>query len=226
MELKQLICPACIGTVDVPADAKRVVCSYCGSELFVEHNQGFTNLSLAETIKETLQDVGQETQSAIRDNTGVTKAELQRLQIGQQISTLQIQLSSIRAEIRSLEREKKPPRFVKKQLKDLRTEEQECLAQIRNLQSVLAADTQTRKPKEEQRKRSSQPKPMPAPLRKSCIGGCLTYFLVAVVLGLIGIPDVGLFLGFIISIIVFVYLLFRYHGREAAAEAANQQAPN
>lgn len=137
MELKQMICPSCTGAVQVPPNMDRVTCAYCGSQLIVEYSNGDMNLSLAQQIKETLQDFGQETQGAIRESAGVTQAELQRVQIGQQIGTLQIQLSNIRAEIRTLEREKQLSRAAKNQLKELRREEQECLLQIRNLQSFL-----------------------------------------------------------------------------------------
>ena len=138
MELKQMICPSCTGAVQVPTNMDRITCAYCGSELIVEYSEGDISLSLVQEIKETLQDFGQETQGAIRESTGVTQAELQRVQIGQQIGTLQIQLSSIRAEIRTLEREQQLSRAAKKQLKDLREEERECLSQIRNLQSFLS----------------------------------------------------------------------------------------
>jgi TM2 domain-containing membrane protein YozV len=137
MDLKQMICPSCTGAIQVPTDMDRITCAYCGSELIVEYSEGDMNLSLVQKIKETLQDLGQETQGAIRESAGVTQTELQRVQIGQQIGTLQIQVSNIRAEIRTLEREKQLSRAAKNQLKELRKEEQECLLQIRNLQSFL-----------------------------------------------------------------------------------------
>lgn len=226
MELKQMICPSCTGAVQVPTNMDRITCAYCGSELVVEYSDGDMNLSLAQQIKETLQDVGQKTQGAIRENTGVTQTELQRLQIGQQIGTLQIQLSSIRAEIRALEREKQLSRAAKKQLKELRQEEQECLLQVRNLQAFLTDNNKTPQvSKSQPSKTKSSTKP--SPLKKGCAWGCVTYIVVAMVLSIIAIPldmlifnvssdsgtggpffTVAAMIGFLFGVAVFLYFLF------------------
>jgi hypothetical protein len=144
-------------------------------------------LSLVQKITDTLQDVGQETQGAIRENTGVTKAELQRLQIGQQIGTLQIQISSIRAEIRALEREGKRSKAANRQLKELRKEEQEYLLQIRQLQSLLSDNKNVQSaPKETKaiKGKSSER----SPLAKGCGLGCVTYIVVALACSSVAIP--------------------------------------
>jgi len=226
MELKQMICPSCTGAVQVPTNMDRIACAYCGSELIVEYSEGDMTLSLAQKIKETLQDVGQETQGAIRENTGVTKAELQRLQIGQQIGTLQIQLSSIRAEIRTLEREKQLSRAAKSQLKELRKEEQECLLQIRNLQSFLSDEKVTQQVSKSESSKIKSPS-VSSPLKKGCAWGCVTYIGVALVLSIVAIPldmlffnisfnddvygpffSIAAFVGFLFGVAVFFYFLF------------------
>jgi len=187
----------------------RIACAYCGSELIVEYSEGDMNLSLAQKIKETLQDVGQETQGAIRESTGVTQSELQRLQIGQQIGTLQIQLSSIRSEIRALEREKQLSRAAKGQLKDLRREEQECLLQIRNLQSFLsnkATDSQTNKVATNHITNSVS---KPSRWKPGCIWGFVSYLIVGVLLSMIALPvEIASAIGFIVGIFVMLYFLF------------------
>lgn len=231
MELKQMICPSCTGAVQVPTNMDRIACVYCGSELIVEYSEGdMMTLSLAQKIKETLQDVGQETQGAIRENTGVTKTELQRLQIGQQIGTLQIQLSSIRAEIRTLEREKQLSRTAKSQLKELRKEEQACMLQIRNLQSLLSDEKVTQqvsKSESSKTKSSSMSSPMKKGCAWGCVWGCATYIGVALVLSIVAIPldklffnistnddvngpfiSIAAFVSFFFGVAVFFYFLF------------------
>lgn len=144
-------------------------------------------LSLVQKIRDTLQDVGQETQGAIRENTGVTKAELQRLQIGQQIGTLQIQISSIRAEIRALEREKKRSNAAERQLKELRREEQEYLLQIRQLQSLLS-DKKNAQSVAQETKAIKGKSTERSPLLKGCVLGCGTYIMAIFACSFIAIP--------------------------------------
>lgn len=222
MELKQMICPSCTGAVQVPTNMGKIACAYCGSELIVEYSEGDMTLSLAQEIRETLQDIGLETQDAIKENTGVTKTELQRLQIVQQIGTLQIQLSNIRTEIRTLERERKLSRAAKRQLKDLRQEEQECILQIHNLQSFLSdgkGNPQFSKTK------SSQS--VSSPMKKGCVWGFVSYIVVALVLSIVAIPldtlffnisveddvngplfSIATFIGFLFGVVVFFSFLF------------------
>lgn len=40
MELRQMTCPSCTGMVQVPTDRERIICAYCGSELFIQYAQG------------------------------------------------------------------------------------------------------------------------------------------------------------------------------------------
>lgn len=229
MELKQMICPSCIATVQVPTDMDRIACEYCGSQLIVEYSEGGMTLSLAQKITETLQDVGQETHGAIRENTNVTQAEIQRLQIGHQLGTLQIQLSNIRAEIRILEREKKLSRTAKSQLKELRKEEQECLSQIRNLQSLLS-DTKGTDPVSKSEPSKAKSPAKSSPLKKGCGWGCVTYIGVGILLVAISMPldflffdipfpngsegapagpfaNIAAVIGFLCGVVVFFYFL-------------------
>ncbi|MFO7679209.1 MAG: hypothetical protein R6X34_04090 [Chloroflexota bacterium] len=227
MELKQMICPSCTGAVQVPTDLGRITCAYCGSELIVGYSEGNMNLSLAQKIKETLQNVGQETQGAIRENTGVTQTELKRLQIGQQIATVQIQLSNIRTEIRTIEREKNLSRAAKRQLKELRKEEQACLLQIRNLQSFLTDTKGTHQVVKDSGVSKAKSSTQASPLKKGCAWGCVTYLVVVLALGMVAIPldelffnvttdsdvnrpffSIAVWIGFLIGVAVFFYFLF------------------
>jgi len=112
-------------------------CSYCDTELLVEYSEGSSNVKLAEQVTQSIDVMGKETSTAIRDGSSIAKTELQKLQIGQNISSLQIQLSNIQSEIRMLERERKS-RKSKKQLKELYRDEKGINSQIRTLQKSLS----------------------------------------------------------------------------------------
>ena len=234
MNLDPTTCPACNATIHVPPDAARVSCAYCGRELAVTQSGSETKVTLLNQIKETLQDLGQQ-QTAIRESSDLTRTELERLQMNQQLTALQIQRSNLRAEIRALEREANPNRTTRRQLRELRQEERAYQSQIRVLEAKLnpesgGAETAVSTP--------TTPSPTgPSllrrigrrlfPLFKGCLGGCLTYFVVAIGLGMIAIPlDRWLFnvapddetggpffiiaasIGLIAAAIAFFYLLF------------------
>ena len=107
MEIMNMSCPSCQAPLKIPNDLDRLTCGYCGSELVVKRTTDFATLNLVEEVSQTIQEVGNETQSTIREGTSVTQAELRRLQISQEISALQLQLTSVQSEIRTLEHMKK-----------------------------------------------------------------------------------------------------------------------
>ena len=138
MDIATVNCSSCGAPIKVPSDLERFNCAYCGAALVVQRGEGYVALKLAEQVGKTIQEVGQQTQSTIREGAQVTQVELKRLQIGQEISALQIRLSSVQAEIRMLERQK-ADRKIKKQLKALRTEQDALANRIKNLQVGFAA---------------------------------------------------------------------------------------
>lgn len=195
MELKSTFCPACGGAVYVPPDAQRVACDYCGCELTVERGEGDIDLSVAQKLGDVFEGVGAETRQTIQQSSDVTRSELKRLQIGQQTTTLQLQLSNVRAEIRALEREKELSPKAKRQLKELRQEERECLDQLSALQKILAMQEMP-KPGEPGTHSTARPTAEPGTQKPSklprCLGGCGlgcgAFFVVSIACGMLAMP--------------------------------------
>ncbi|HET6444002.1 MAG TPA: hypothetical protein VFI27_05415 [candidate division Zixibacteria bacterium] len=213
--------------MQVAETATQITCAYCGSILTVEHKQDHIDLSVAKKLEEAFHDVGRGTQESIREGTGVTQAELQRLQIGQQISSLQIQLSNIRSEIRALEREKRLSRNAKHQLKELRQEERDCMLQINSLQAALAPNVSPTSISESGTAKKMKSSSPPSPMRKGCIWGCLTYLAVGVICGGLGMAfdsaffeastdsegygpvfSIGAIVAFIMGVVVFLRIVY------------------
>lgn len=93
MEIKKVNCEACGAPINVPEDLEFLNCSSCGSALAVQRGEGYISLKMVKEVT-----------SAIRDGAYATKAELQKLQITQEISMLEMQLNNLGVEIRSLDR--------------------------------------------------------------------------------------------------------------------------
>jgi LSD1 subclass zinc finger protein len=137
MEFSKLACPSCGGSIQLPKGINRINCSYCGTHLQAQHGEGNTTLEIVEQVTQTIQEVGTETQSAIKEGTQVAQSELKRLQLGQDLSIAQMQLSNIQSEIRTLERERRT-RKIKRQLEELRINERDTKDRIRALQAALS----------------------------------------------------------------------------------------
>jgi hypothetical protein len=95
-------------------------------------------LRTAAEISASFKDVGAETANAIRDVSNVTRSELERLRLSQDIAALQAQRSSLLFEIRTLERSRKN-RKARRQLKDLRRDERLITQRIDSLNRSLVA---------------------------------------------------------------------------------------
>jgi hypothetical protein len=137
MEFMKLACPSCGGSIQLPKGINRLNCSYCGTHLLVQHGEGFAALEIAEQVSQTIQDIGNETQTTIKEGTQVTQSELKRLQLSQDLSIAQMQLSNIQSEIRTLERERRT-RKIKQQLGELKIHERDTTDRIRALQAALS----------------------------------------------------------------------------------------
>lgn len=136
MKVSNISCSNCGAPLVYSQDTLQVTCAYCGSTNVLEPSPETATLRSGEKIGQAIQNSSAGTQSAIRDGSQVTQIELKRLQLGQEISGLHIQLSTLQSEIRSLERQK-ANRKIKQQLRELEQQEKQILAQIRALQTQL-----------------------------------------------------------------------------------------
>jgi len=171
-----LTCTQCGARLTVNDTTNRFSCEYCGAEFIVERSEGEVALKVAKQVGGAIRDVGDE-----------TRLELRRLQLGQQLSMLGIQLSNVQSEIRDLER-RRPSRFSRggRQLKELRQQEQGLRTQIDQLSRVLSSLPTHLEPTVET---VPQALPISSPRgeKKSRFGsclvngglGCLVWFMVA-----------------------------------------------
>jgi DNA-directed RNA polymerase subunit RPC12/RpoP len=189
LEIVTINCASCGAPIKVPPELDNFNCAFCGANLMVKRGDGYVALKLMEQVTKSIQDSGAQTQSTIRESTQVTQSELKRLQLGQEISSLQIQLASIQAEIRSLQRQK-ADRKIKGQLKGLSQAETSLWNRINKLQLALADSFPNKETAQAHLNAGLQQLPPKPRGGLSSLGrGCLTWFLVLIVFTcLIGIP--------------------------------------
>lgn len=188
MEIVTINCASCGAPIKVPPELDSFNCAFCGANLMVKRGDGYVALKLTEQVTKSIQDSSAQTQSTIRESTLVTQSELKRLQLGQEISSLQIQLANIRAEIRSLQRQK-GDRKIKEQLKGLSQHETSLWNRINSLQMTLAGSYPNKETAQAHLNAAQQLNSKPhngcSPLGR----GCLTWVLVFMVCTvLIAIP--------------------------------------
>ena len=140
-----MACPSCGGQLSLPADLDRVTCAYCATQLVVDAGEGYTALRIAEQVATAIRDSGATTASALRETSEATKVELHRLQLNQQISSLQVQLSATQGEIRSLQRSQRT-RTIRSQLAQLRSQEATIARQIDTVRRQLPPEAKLAQP--------------------------------------------------------------------------------
>ena len=137
MNVTKLACVSCGAPIQISSDDDCIQCPYCGVTLQVQHGDGSTSLKLAKKVTDAIQDVGKQTQAAIRQESQATSAEIKKLQAVTELNTLRMQLTSAQTEIRALEREKQSPQ-VKRQLQQLRNQEWNLTQKIQQIEKQLS----------------------------------------------------------------------------------------
>ena len=138
MKVTKLNCTACGAPISVPEDLDFINCASCGSFLGIERGEGYVALKVAEKLAKAIESSGRGTQDVIRENTAVTRSELQRLQAAQEISAAQMHLTNIQAEIRAIQRLPLTGTTAG-QISGLRASEYEALDRIRLLNNQVKA---------------------------------------------------------------------------------------
>jgi uncharacterized membrane protein YhaH (DUF805 family) len=93
-------------------------------------------LAVSEKLASTIEKSGEQTYGAIKEGAYVTKVELRRLQIAQDLSMIQMRLANVQSEIRTIERMPRSS-VTRNQLRDLRGQEVALQQQAQTLASVL-----------------------------------------------------------------------------------------
>ena len=179
MDIQTLTCPSCGASLSVPRGASRVTCDYCGNTLGVTLSGKGATLELVQQVAETVAASGESTRSAIEDASQVTQAELRRLQLTQELTATQLQLTNIRGEIRALEREKST-RKIRQQLQDLRQQEKRLKEKILKLHQRLNPSKKTTSAPRRKKKK-----------KKSNTGGCLA--IIAILIFLLAFAELSTF---------------------------------
>ncbi len=137
MKIVKLNCTACGAPITIPEDVDQIVCTSCGTVLGIERGEGYVALKIADKLAKAIESSGSQTQDAIRESAQVTRSELQKLQLSQELSAAQMQLNGIQAEIRVVER---GPSNIKSvvQIATLRNNEYQVMEQIRLLKLQIS----------------------------------------------------------------------------------------
>ena len=181
MEVRTVACASCGAPLDIPSDIDSLTCTYCGAAQTVRRGEGYVALKMAEAVSRTIEETGAETQSAIREGTVATKAELKRLQLAQERSGLEMRLSSVQSEIRAVQRQG-ASREASIQLQELRARERTLIHRIKVLRDSLANGAEA----------STIPSPEALPVRRGAGAVAegkdwLTTLLLCTFLGIFGV---------------------------------------
>lgn len=136
MNMEQLSCPACSAPIAIAPNESQAKCSFCGVTLRVKHSGNDATLLVAEQITSAISDSHAQTQAAIAENTAVTRDELRRMQLSQELSNIELRVSNLQSEARILQR--LPANKVnKRQLQELRSQEAALLTRKAEIEAIL-----------------------------------------------------------------------------------------
>ena len=157
-------CPACSAPISVSPGAAQTKCSYCGSTLHVQRSDGDTALIASAQMTDAIAHSSAQTKAAIGESAAVTREELRRLQLAQELSNLELRLESVQGEIRTLQRmplDQGNKSITQQQLRQLQTQEAGLTSRIAQVNTSLhpaspvtaAAASNAASPRTEARKR-------------------------------------------------------------------------
>lgn len=189
MEITKAACASCGAPLPVRENTNEIICNYCGASMVVERTGNQITLKMGEEIEKTIKETASRTAAEIRESTQTTQIELKRLQMQQQLASLENQLSRVKSEIRGLESIKRNSKQ-KKQLKELYAEKESLIYRIKLLENqVYQLDPQPRQ----------GPPPIfqeykPRTRSGGCLTGIIVYFVFSIVFMGVGIEiDTAIF---------------------------------
>ena len=108
MLLQSIACASCGGAISIPSDIDRLNCAFCGTMLNVQRGEGYIATRLAESVRQSIEEVGARTLEVMREGNLVTQTEMRRVQLHHELSMARLQLKNVEAEGRALIKEKHP----------------------------------------------------------------------------------------------------------------------
>lgn len=132
MEISKLACPNC--GASITEEKGKTFCEYCGSKLIIESK---SIGPIEKTDDNAVNHGGGLTREVFKSVGDNTQIELRRLQMTQELSALQMQLSNLRSEKRSLSLVQKKTAVHTVQLQQIDEEERYITSRINIIQSAL-----------------------------------------------------------------------------------------
>ena len=104
MSVEHVYCPGCAAPISIVTGTTESKCGYCGSSLRIQRSDGEIALVLSDHMTKAFAVASAQTQAAIDESSAMTRDELRRMQFVTEMSNLEVKLTSIEAEIRSVQR--------------------------------------------------------------------------------------------------------------------------
>jgi hypothetical protein len=137
MKIQKCNCTACGAPIELPEDIYSIVCPFCKVNLFIKRDDNKLIISAIEKVNIGIESSGKEIQSVLKGESELNQSELKRLQLNQDLSLLQLQLSNVQTEIRTINREKKT-KLIINQIEDLQISESRIIERIQIIQNGLS----------------------------------------------------------------------------------------
>jgi uncharacterized Zn finger protein (UPF0148 family) len=122
MDIARLECPKC--GAPLSEEGSKLTCKYCGHESILESKKAI--------------EIGEKVSNSIASSSESTQVELKRLQLAQELSSLQMQLSNLRSEKRRLALVQLKTTPIRKQLAEITDEEKDLQFRINAIQGSLS----------------------------------------------------------------------------------------
>ena len=104
----------------------------------VDRGEGYITLKVLEKLSDSIQEMGQVTSSAIKENAYVTQVELKRMQLQHLVSLEEMKVSSLQAELRAAKRRAPANVTITPEIVDIVLQDNDSRMHIRSLTQEIA----------------------------------------------------------------------------------------
>lgn len=139
MTTQPVTCASCGAQLQIDDEVDFLTCTYCGTAQIVRRGDGYIALKIADQLSQAIAQAGERTESTIRAESDETQEALRQLALRQDLSALQVQLATVQAEMRALQRDGRA-RSARSQLADLQAQETTLRRRIAQVNAELHGD--------------------------------------------------------------------------------------
>ena len=143
MPLESLQCPSCSAPVIFLPQSMQTKCSYCGAMLRKQPSSSEVALLTTEKMASAISTSTAQTQTAIQANTAAAQAEsaatrneLRRMQLSNELTSVDLQLTTVQSDIRAAMRMPRN-RVISQQLRQLQGQEAALLRRRADICAIL-----------------------------------------------------------------------------------------